>query len=900
MTNANQHGQPSASTGSDAAQKPASSAAPRKSERFDAFLSHNSQDKQDVEKIREKLEAAGITIWIDRNELSGGDSLPTTLKRALQNSAACIVFIGAHGVGPWQEKEITAADKLKWPKRRTIPVFMPGSNRELPASLKEKELLWIEFRDFDDQLALDKLIKDIRTKIKDQSRWDRTRRTLIGAGVLIPLLAIAWATKEFCTFQAEFASFDYDQQRQEIVITRRFDPRPKGRQFRQGTWVFKDEHREQVEDNQINDRLELNVGWSPDWSPLGPFLRDSRLCFAELEWLDRRVSAPNVILGENIVTWGRAAPQSVIEALAALLNGHDSDNRYRAAQSLVQLGKRDRYIIDALIALLQDQDSNVRLGAAESLAQLGESDTKVMEVILLLAKDERSAVREKAAESFGRLGKTDDRVIAALVALLKEVDLDVRNKAAKSLVQLGNIDAHIAESLVELLKDSVRVVRADAAVCLILLGRSDSNVIETLVSVLKERERDAGIQIMETMRRLGKKEFHMLDVIEISKNQDRIARITAAESLGKLGTNAPIVVEALVASLSDEEIDVRSISAKSLGQLRSTGENVIEALVKLLTDNDLEVRDCAAESLLQIGRCDAKLIEKVVEIFKVHHGMVVTPALKSFVEMGKSNANIIAALVALLKDQESGVRFGAAVSLAKLGKTDQTVIEVLATELNTQGSTSRNYYLSELRQLERCEGPITEALSELLLDPDGFVRFNAAANLVQFGNRDSGVIQVLFDLLKHPSGYIRSDTAMTLEKLGNSDASVLQALVALLKDQDSNVRDISEKAIGNLAQGRSEWTDKQMLADLADNDSSVRERAGIVLAYRWQRVDSELTSQDAERLKDIRDQVKGLRKDARPWVKQASLHALYRIEKRKAELEDEARKKAEQKTTPTE
>ncbi len=83
-----------------------------------------------------------------------------------------------------------------------------------------------------------------------------------------------------------------------------------------------------------------------------------------------------------------------------------------------------------------------------------------------------------------------------------------------------------------------------------------------------------------------------------------------------------------------------------------------------------------------------------------------------------------------------------------------------------------------------------------------------------------------------------------------------------------------------------------MIADLADNDSSVRERAGIVLAYRRQKADSELAPDEARRLKDIRNQVEGLRKDGRPWVKQASLHALYHIEKRKAELEEAARQKA--------
>ena len=285
MTNQSLPDQPPNSEEREATQKQIAPPLPRRSERFDAFLSHNSKDKQDVEKIREKLEAAGINVWIDRNELSGGDSLPMTLKRALHNSAACVVFIGAHGVGRWQEKEIAAADKLKRPKRRMIPVFLPGSVGELPASLKERELLWIEFRDSEDQLALAKLIKDILTKVKDQSRWDRIRRVLITGGVIIPLMAIAWATREFCTFQAEFAPL-IENQRQEIVIARRFDPLPQGWRFRQGTWIMRDACRDQSAEDKINGRVKLNVGLMPDWMPLVTLVDDAQHGLAELEWFE--------------------------------------------------------------------------------------------------------------------------------------------------------------------------------------------------------------------------------------------------------------------------------------------------------------------------------------------------------------------------------------------------------------------------------------------------------------------------------------------------------------------------------------------------------------------------------------------------------------------------------------
>jgi hypothetical protein len=91
---------------------------------------------------------------------------------------------------------------------------------------------------------------------------------------LLALLAIVLPvpTVQFFTFQAEFLSINYVGQRHEIVITRRFDPRPASWRYRQGTWIFRDEQRDLDTDNNLNSRLKLNLGLSPDWSLLAPLV----------------------------------------------------------------------------------------------------------------------------------------------------------------------------------------------------------------------------------------------------------------------------------------------------------------------------------------------------------------------------------------------------------------------------------------------------------------------------------------------------------------------------------------------------------------------------------------------------------------------------------------------------
>ena len=38
------------------------------------FLSYASEDSEAAGRIAEALEAAGVTVWLDKNELRGGDA----------------------------------------------------------------------------------------------------------------------------------------------------------------------------------------------------------------------------------------------------------------------------------------------------------------------------------------------------------------------------------------------------------------------------------------------------------------------------------------------------------------------------------------------------------------------------------------------------------------------------------------------------------------------------------------------------------------------------------------------------------------------------------------------------------------------------------------------------------
>jgi TIR domain len=77
-------------------------------ESFDVFLCHNSEDKPVVREISRKLVENNIRPWLDEDEIRPGTSWQTALGRQIESIKSAAVFVGASGIGPWQNQEIQA------------------------------------------------------------------------------------------------------------------------------------------------------------------------------------------------------------------------------------------------------------------------------------------------------------------------------------------------------------------------------------------------------------------------------------------------------------------------------------------------------------------------------------------------------------------------------------------------------------------------------------------------------------------------------------------------------------------------------------------------------------------------------------------------------------------------
>ena len=116
-------------------------------QRFDVFMCHNSEDKADVIEIADQLRQRGMKPWLDVWELRPGAIWQFALEQQIESIGAAAVFVGQHGVGPWQGEEVYAF--LQEFIRRgcpVIPVMLPETQTQprLPIFLKNRH--WVDFR----------------------------------------------------------------------------------------------------------------------------------------------------------------------------------------------------------------------------------------------------------------------------------------------------------------------------------------------------------------------------------------------------------------------------------------------------------------------------------------------------------------------------------------------------------------------------------------------------------------------------------------------------------------------------------------------------------------------------------------------------------------------------------
>jgi energy-coupling factor transporter ATP-binding protein EcfA2 len=135
---------------------------------YDVFLSHNRADAAMVELLARRLrDESGLHPFLDTWHLVPGEPWQEGLEAALSTSGACAVFLGAAGLGTWDNEAMRAAleQRVENPEFRVLPVLLPAATLpergKLPPFLAR--LTWVDFRGgLDDEAAFHALVSGVK------------------------------------------------------------------------------------------------------------------------------------------------------------------------------------------------------------------------------------------------------------------------------------------------------------------------------------------------------------------------------------------------------------------------------------------------------------------------------------------------------------------------------------------------------------------------------------------------------------------------------------------------------------------------------------------------------------------------------------------------------------------
>ena len=136
---------------------------------FDVFLAHNSLDKPQVKAIAQKLKHQQLKPWLDEEQILGGDIILEKVYSGITQCRTGAFFISRNGLGNFQEN-IELYTVINWFLKqqrqsksfRVIPILLPGVTK-IPDRIAHLEIWrWIQFSSFNDESALQDLIRSIK------------------------------------------------------------------------------------------------------------------------------------------------------------------------------------------------------------------------------------------------------------------------------------------------------------------------------------------------------------------------------------------------------------------------------------------------------------------------------------------------------------------------------------------------------------------------------------------------------------------------------------------------------------------------------------------------------------------------------------------------------------------
>ncbi len=731
------------------------------------------------------------------------------------------------------------------------------------------------------EIKHDYLVNEINEWTIKYQKHKKRRLQLHGTTVSFAILCclfFLWIFTMFNQFKAGFTDQIYENQQQEVVITRRFNPF----NFKVTTGIFKKDLKNTDSLNLIKNRYLISNWNKNNWYKL-------------FEILD--------VYKSGYLMYKAGLTNEGIKKLIMALKNDDLLIRVRATEAFKRISKTERTIIENLISTLRKNDYDFHAQFSDTIAQI---EIIIRETVESNAVSERAgrdklAIREEkviinqslinslinilkekrdkgSIDKLVKLGKSDDNVSVALINAFKEGDTLLKSGVMEVLIKLGKNSKNVTTALINALEDKNANIRMEATNVLVAIGQRDQTVIKSLITVLNDNDPYVRNMATESMLKLGQSTLQVITTSILAlTDSDNIVRLNATLELGEIGRINNEVVNALLSLIEDKYGDrsfyVLRKASDLLVKLSSCDQRTIDALITTLQDKEFSVRVGSANALGKIGNSDQKVITALITALADSKPDVWMKVMDALAQLGKSNKNVINALIRTINDENSSVRSKALETLGKIGSSEDKVINSFITSLHDNRYRVRASAANALGTLGNSDKLIIAELVAVTKDKASNVRAFAFEALGKLGQRDQKVIKTLITGMKDEDDNVRISALEALGKLGRSDDQIIEALILAINDKNSSVKERAEKVLGELLQSIS---GDELLIMLSHNLSGYR-RAAVEVIKQKQSISLSLEN-SVKKLKN---------KKKNPWIRIAAWNAYEIIcERRKTDKTD--------------
>jgi HEAT repeat protein len=402
----------------------------------------------------------------------------------------------------------------------------------------------------------------------------------------------------------------------------------------------------------------------------------------------------------------------VPEGLKALQNP-DARVRYRAAQTLADLGPVAKFAVPDLREALKDKNALVRVKVAEALWKIEKTPNTILLPVLLQAlKDKDPGVRAAAPAVIAMLGAKAKSAVAGLTEALQDKEVDVKLAAISALGELGPTAKDSANELLALTSDKeFFLLEPFVGASLASFG---PGVVPVLTTALTDKSADRRRVAAYALGTIGSAASSATDALsKLLEHEDAQARQLAARALGKIGPNAKTSIAALEKAFTDKSAGVRIESALATWFITKDAKNVI-VLVKALADESPNVRDHACQALATM-KADAKsavpTLAKLLADKDLRLRAVITLG-----EIGPASAPTLGELKKLAQDKDVETQLHAAFAVWQIDGNANECLAVLEKTLATEAGYSQSIVV--LGEMRAAAAPILPTLVSLWREED--------------------------------------------------------------------------------------------------------------------------------------------------------------------------------------